>query len=202
MLTIISPAAHQRLATVDALKLELGLTGGADDAFLQSLLDQASAAIAGWCGRVFAVEGVKEATYPQYPRGHITLSRWPVVSVETVTVGNLSVDPALVEADASGELYRVDADGYRRRWESARVVIEYTAGFVLPGDGTSTLPADIERAALVQAKGWYLGRDRDPALRSEAASEIGSVDYFASRPAALSPEVEGLMSKYRSVLVG
>jgi hypothetical protein len=202
MLTIISPAAHQRLTTVEALRVELGLTGGADDAYLEALIEQASAAMASWCGRSFALESVRETLHRDGRAGTLMLSRWPVVSIEAVTIGGTVLDPALAEAEDGGFLYQLDGNGCRIGWPSGRAVVDYRAGYVLPDKPASTLPKDIERAAIIQVKAWFLGRDRDPLTRSENVEGVGSTDYFSGTRTDLVPEVENILSRYRTVMIG
>ena len=60
ILAVTAPAAQRGLTTVATVKRELGITGSADHDFLEDLILQASAAIEGWCRRVFAQEEVTE----------------------------------------------------------------------------------------------------------------------------------------------
>lgn len=202
MLTIVRPAESHRLTTLAVVKGELRLTGGADDAYLAGLVDQASAAVRTWCGRTFAAEAVREAVDAPRSAG-LMLSRWPVVSIEAVTVAGLSCNPALFEADESGTFYRLDGAGQRIGWCFGRIVVEYTAGFILPGKPGRTLPEDIERATLTLVKAEFFARTRDPLIRSEdvngAVSTAYQVGGFGS---SLPPDVEGLLSRHRQVSIG
>lgn len=201
-LTIIEAAAETKLTTIAAAKAELQVSSGADDAYLTTLIDQASDAVRSWCKRVFAVETVRESIYPDKPGKSLMLSRWPVVAITAVTINGVAEDVANVEAEDSGHLFRLDASGCRTSWPSGRIVVEYSAGYVLPGRPGRTLPNDIERAALSLVKGNWFARTRDPMIRSETVEGAGSTDYFSGTVSRLPPDVESLLSPYRNVNLG
>lgn len=201
-LTIIEAAAETKLTTIAAARAELQVSSGADDAYLATLIDQASDAVRSWCKRVFAVETVRESIYPDKPGKSLMLSRWPVVVITAVTINGVAEDVANVEAEDSGHLFRLDASGCRTSWPSGRIVVEYSAGYVLPGRPGRTLPNDIERAALSLVKGNWFARTRDPMIRSETVEGAGSTDYFSGTVSRLPPDVESLLSPYRNVNLG
>ncbi|MCO5132443.1 MAG: hypothetical protein M9932_18125 [Xanthobacteraceae bacterium] len=201
-LTIIEAAAETKLTTIAAAKAEMQLTSGADDAYLTTLIDQASDAVRSWCKRVFAIETVRESIYPDTPGKSLMLSRWPVVAIAAVTINGVVEDVANVEAEDSGHLFRLDASGCRASWPSGRIVVEYSGGYVLPGQPNRTLPNDIERAALSLVRGSWFARTRDPLIRSEAVDGIGSTDYFSGTVSRLPPDAESLLSPYRNVKLG
>lgn len=196
-LIITDPAASARLTTLDAVKAELGLAGSDQDAYAAGLIDQASAAIAAWCGRSFAVEGIRETFHLDASDTLLLLSRWPVVEVTSVTVNGLEDSPGRAEVEA-GLLYRLDANGCRMSWPPGRIRVEYHAGYILPDDEKRTLPADVERAALSMVKSWFFARGSNPMVRSESVEGISSVSYFDPARAGLTVEAEALLSAYRS----
>lgn len=201
-LTIIEPAAETKLTTIAAAKAELQVSSGADDAYLGTAIDQASDAVRSWCKRVFAIESVRETFNPAQAGKALMLSRWPVVTITAVTVNGTAEDVARTEAEDSGHLFRLDANGCRIHWPSGRLVIEYRAGFVLPGRPGRTLPNDIERAILSLVKANWFARTRDPMIRSETTDGAGSTDYFSGTATRLPPDVESLLSPYRNVNLG
>lgn len=203
MLTIIAAAAETKLTTVAAARAELQVTSGADDAWLAQLIDQASDAVRSWCSRIFAVETVRESIYPDQPARSLMLARWPVVALTSLTINGTTEDVANVEAEDSGRLFRIDAGGYHTPWPSGRIVVEYSAGYVLPGLPARTLPNDIERAALSLVKASWFARTRDPLLRSEEVPDVYSAAWAVpSGRDALPPDVESLLSPYRNVRLG
>jgi len=206
MLTIISPAESHRLTTLATIKSELRLTSGADDDFLSSLIDQASGAIRTWCGRSFALETVRETIHLKTASESVMLSRWPVVSIVAVTASDQALGPVTFEAeDESGFIYRTDSSGDRVGWPSGKVVLEYSAGYVLPGKPGRTLPDDIERAVLTMIKGEWFARNRDPLIRSEDVNGVANTTYWVGGfggDVLLPPDVQGLLTKHRQVLIG
>jgi len=82
-----SPAAPYDLTDLTAAKTELKIADTLQDAFLSRIITAASNAIAKYCNRVFAVEGIQDLCYIEqdaYPYqvpggvGPLQLSRWPI----------------------------------------------------------------------------------------------------------------------------
>lgn len=157
MLTILTPATSQRLTTLAAVKAEQKKpTSSEDDALLETLIDQASAAITAWCGRPFARETVRETFHLEIAAPFLILTRRPVLSIAALTINGVSMDPTCAEADEAGLLYRVEPDGRRIAWLPGRCAVDYVAGYTLPGETDRTLPADVERAALIAVNNlWH-----------------------------------------------
>lgn len=196
-------AANKRLTTVAALKAELDVTIGADDAYLAALVDQASNAVHDWCGRAFAIEIVRETIELPIANPSILPARWPLVAVVSATADGAAFDVADVESDDGACLaYRLDEDGERLDWPAGELVVTYQAGYALPGEAGRTLPHAVERAALILAKSYTLARGRDPLIRSETVEGAGSTDYFAGTVSDLPPEVEALLTPYRKLSFG
>lgn len=177
MLTIITRATSKRLTTIEAVKTELEIADATQDAFLASLIDQASDAIASWCGRDFARETVREIIFMDVAHGSMILTRRPVLSIEALQMGSLTLSPTQAMVDESGLLYRVEANGRRIPWLPGRYTIDYVTGFVMPGETDRTLPADIERAAIIMVKSMWMGRNRDPLIKLEDISGIARFTY-------------------------
>jgi hypothetical protein len=107
------------------------------------------------------------------------------------------------EAD-NGLLYRLAGDGERTDW-CGKIVIDYQAGYILPGEPGRTLPDDIERAAILLVKTAWFARTRDPLIRSESTPSVYEATYWVGgfgNGASLPPEVEGLLSKHRQPPIG
>ncbi|MCK0207523.1 hypothetical protein MWN33_05690 [Starkeya koreensis] len=196
MLTIITPAAKRDLTTLDAVNAELDRVTGPDDIFIGQLISQASRAVESWCGRIFAREDVRESVHLTEPAGALLLSRFPVAVINSVTTEAGSLLPALYEADSdTGMLYRLTSSGGRSIWAPGRILVDYSAGFILPDTEGRNLPADIERAAIIAVRNAYTGRGHNPALRSEEVDGVGTFSY--GLPASLSTEVTDLLAPYR-----
>ncbi|NQW53701.1 MAG: hypothetical protein HQ465_20920 [Rhodospirillales bacterium] len=65
------------------------------------------------------------------------------------------------------------ADDSAIPWSSTKIMVTYTAGWLLP-DG---VPAELEGQVIEQVKMRYLATDRDPALRSENTPDVWSGSY-------------------------
>ena len=203
-LTIIEAAAIKKLTTLDRVKAELGVSGAADDAYLGALINEVSTAVATWCRRCFARETVRQVFRLETARRSLALARWPNITINAISIGDTDFSPVEFEADDSGLLYRLDASGNRTDWCRGRVTVEYDAGYVLPGEEDRDLPQDIERAALMLIKADWYARDRDPLIRTDATEGIGSTAYQVGGFRTVSgfpPEVEGLLSGYRAVII-
>ncbi len=209
MLEVVTAATNTKLATLEAVKTELGISDASQDALLGLLIDQASAAIVDHCGRPFARETYKE-TVPGYGSNRLMLSRTPIISVASVVADSEVIVDYLIENPDAGILYR--KVGWRWTpplgWnityypvagqEELLFAVTYTAGYVLPGDtGTPRLPQAVERACIETVKCWFLGRDRDPALASERFGDLQS-NYIQIE--GLPPIAERLLAPWRRVV--
>lgn len=199
MLTILTPAASHRLTTLDAVKAELQIADANSDAWLDALIDQASAAIAAWCGRTFAKETVRETIHLEIAAPFLILTRRPVLSIASLTINGVSMDPTCAEADEAGLLYRVESDGRRIAWLPGRYAIDYESGFVLPGETGRTLPADIERAAIIAVNNLHHARGRNHAQKVSEVEGIGRMVFETGDfgfTAGVSADVRSLLSAH------
>ena len=157
--TILAPAASYDLTTLASVKSELAVASGAggDDVWLGRVISQTSKTVMNETNRVFAPEYIEDLFYiartpNQVPSGlrSIQLSRWPVISVVSVT--QASYDAAtkvtLVEnvdfrADyENGTLIRLDAStGRMIAWAALPVTAHYTAGFGNAVTESKTVPS-------------------------------------------------------------
>jgi hypothetical protein len=202
MLTIIIPPTSTDLTNLATVKAELGLTGTADDAWLATIISAQSAAIASHCRRTFGRASYGE-TFPapkatggySRPVQRVVLSVVPVANVASITEDGAALNPADFEVDPpSGLVWRLDAQGHEVEWPNRRIVVAYSAGWLLPG---RDLPADIERACLLAVGAAWHGRSRDPALRSEAVDGVLNRSWqVGAGAAALSAEVQALLAPY------
>lgn len=180
MLTVLTAAAtdaRDLLAPAAALA-ELALDDSAT-ALLAGYIRQATAQIAAACGRdTFARETVAETFRLDGCRDRLILTRRPVVSVAAITAGTETLAEGGWELDGRF-LCRLSAGGERIGWRSGKVTVAYTAGYDLPAGA----PADLAAEAMALIKAAWFGRDRDPALRSQAFDGIGTDTFgFGSRP--------------------
>lgn len=184
LLTVTTPAASRLLTTPAAALAELGLD--APPPRLPALLAQASSAIAAHCGRVWGRETVQEVfRLDRVPANPLPLARWPVAGVPVVTEDGAALAAGTDwELDGpAGLLWRLGGDA-RTPWRCNKVVVAYTAGWLLPGQDGRDLPEAVERACLLAVAAAWHAAGRDPALRSESTEGVGSASYLDPREGA------------------
>lgn len=147
--TVTDAAASYDLVTLENYKLDAGITVDTDDTYLERAISRSSAAIMNYCGRVFAVETVRD-DFVAASGSSLVLSRYPVIEVESVTGAAVSynLDKARGLLTATSGV-----------WAGA-VSVTYTAGF-------ETIPMDLQGAVSEVVKALQFNRTRDPSLRSE-----------------------------------
>jgi hypothetical protein len=190
-LTVTTPAAALDLTTIETVRGELNLPDNAHDERLKTLITQASDVVARYCNRTFGNETVTETFRLDVSQLEIVLSRFPVISITSITENGTALTPSDYELDAPrGIITRLHNDRpcFWSRW---KIVVVYSAGF----DLLDHLPHGVERAAIQLVKSWFLGGTRDPLLRSESVNEIGTTSY---RDDELPPDVRLLLAPARN----
>lgn len=198
MLTVITPASSSQLCAVADLQAEVS---GLSDGRAGALIDQASAALASYCRRVFGSEDVSEQfRLAERDRNRpLLLARTPVTALTSVVEDGVTLDASDYEVDKpTGRLYRL-VDDERAPWAAAKIVVTYTAGWSLP----SSAPKDLSRAALTLAAAIHAASTRDAAIRSESVDGVSAVSYFdpANGGGALPEAVRTLADPYRNLKV-
>lgn len=198
MLKVITPAPTHDLSTLETCKVELEVTGSADDQFISRLIREASGEIARYCNRVFAAETVRE-TFRIYQACHtalgvtttpewcyegvmpLQLSRAPVLEVISIIEDGTTLLPETYEVDEElGRIHRL-SEGFRSGWWIPSVVVEYRAGFEL----LAGLPYELERCCVDLVKVRYFSRSRDPALRSERILDVIDTSFTSVSSASM-----------------
>lgn len=223
--TLITPAESYDLVTLENVKLELQLPDSdtSKDAWLAQVITQISGAIERYCNRspqdtnegTFNVEEVEDLFFPerdpypwQVPGGldSLQLSRWPIQSVEMVIVtdppGN---DTTLVDTvdfqqnPAFGQLIRLDQFmNYPTLWPPVRTRVRYKGGY-------SSIPGDVQQAAMRWISQRWSDRDRNPNLRAKEQPNIGREEYWVGGPpnsGGVPAEIAALLDSYRVPVVG
>jgi hypothetical protein len=203
ILTIVTPATSTALTDVSAAQAELDITGTTDLAYLQHQIAVASAAIVSWCGRVFAREVLREVWRDLCWQEALSLSRFPVVSIASVIEDGVTLASTEYECDLeAGLLYRLSSDE-RTRWNARKITVNYTAGYVLPGNDGRNLPYDVQRACTLIVTAQHNARGRDPMIRSESAQDVGQISYLDPRAGmeAMPPQAAALLAPYRIIAI-
>ncbi|WP_160119646.1 hypothetical protein [Rhodovarius lipocyclicus] len=178
ILTVVTPAPDRLLATAADVAAALGLSDSPPG--IGALILRASDAISGACnGRVFGREAVRETFRPAGPMKPLILGRDRVHAVTSVVLdGTTLVEGTDFEVDQpAGILHRLSGDA-RCAWRAAKVVVEYSAGWLLPSQDGSDLPGDVRGICIDRAARMYQGQGEDLRIRSESAEGVGNVSYF------------------------
>ena len=207
MLTVVTPAASTRLVTIAAARAELRAGGDVTDAAIGALIDQASAAMAGYRGAGFGRRMLRETLRGCWGRPALMLSAYPVAQLVSLTAGGaaMTADAGFELDPTTGLIYRLSG-GCRSPWAAGTVVVQYQDGWVLPLDPVqgqsvppaSDLPADLTRACLTLVSGLSAASGRDPSLRSESVAGVGSTTWAEAGPdaAGLPPQVAATLARY------
>lgn len=185
----LTPAATRLLTSLGTVKAELKATGGADDDYLRGVILRASSAAEDYCNRVFAREALQDTFLFRFERGPmmaqsapalLVLSRSPVVSIQSLTENatTLVEGTDFVTDQSTGILTRLDASGRPTVWPCYTIIVQFTAGWLLPNDQGRTLPGSVEDAVLLLVKEAWSARGRDPSLKSETVEGVYSATYW------------------------
>ncbi len=212
--TASSPPASVNLTTLAVVKNELGITTSDDDAYLSKQITALSQFVATYLGVRPTDDGARglgqqelTETFDLTKRARtLRLSRWPLTAVASVTEDGTDLAADDYELDAPAGLLRRLCNDSLVAWNTGQVTVEYTAGYVLPGESGRTLPYDIEDAVLDLIKADRAARNRDPALRSEEIVGVVTRQWWNGttlRPGELiPPEVARNLDAYREVSIG
>lgn len=211
ILTVTVPATDQALTTLARIKLELNITDTSGDALLEDKIDEVSSLIeANLCFRV-PRETVSETFWHdetglgELP-SRLVLERFPVASITSVTVDGNAIDSSLYSLDAkTGQLYALDTQGFPCGWYFCKsIVVVYVAGYILPAESNSDLPAGIQSAAIDLLSLYWQSRGRDPTIKAEEILGVIKWDYWVGdigEPGELPPSVVTKLAPFRRVVV-
>lgn len=201
-ITVVTPATSRDLTTLSQVREVLPGLSASDESWIQSfLISAASRAVEDYCQRIFARETVQE-TVAGYGDAWLMLSRVPVVSVSSITyLGDTITDYTIEDPDA-GLLYRENGWEWttQMRWhltghpmprsEIPRYTVQYTAGYLLPGDAGRNLPESVELAVLEAIKAWWGGLKINLELQAQLVQSVETggagvpAEYFTLPPLA------------------
>lgn len=199
------------LASLDALKADLGITDAQSDTDLQRYLLDATEAVLAFIGRPLLYQTWQDQIFVRpFPRTlSLLLGVYPVQKVTAVTrnrtaLAQDALDDLVIDDDC-GEVFRPDVS--HPSWPPGRYLVTYEAGYRLPGkneDGTAdpgTFPGPIALAVRRVAAAAYHAQGRDQALKSENEQGVGSTSWVTPDPAlgGLTPEAAGLVQSFRAV---
>ena len=203
----VTRADSLALITLDQAKETLGIDPGdtSQDAALEQQIEAVSAAVNGYCNRVFVVQSYQDSlryvTNWLYAGEPLRTRQFPIVvddlGVPSVAVieNGAALDVAYWEVyPEEGALYRLNGD-ISGAWTGAAIVIDYTAGF-------DPIPADVQGACLEWLTARWHAVGRDPALRSETIPDLITQVYAGDMGAgtaagSMPPGARDLLGPYR-----
>ncbi|WP_027578475.1 hypothetical protein [Bradyrhizobium sp. Ai1a-2] len=214
MFSVVTAATDRKLTTRDNVKTELGITGSAEDAKIDRLINRLSAMVCDYIDVPMASDGSKTLgleTLDEYfdhspwyrrRRRQIVMARRPVTEIVSVTIGSVTVDPSDYDFDgARGEMRRTGvlpppSLGYA---PGVRTVVRYKAGWTLPATANFTLPLPIEGAVIGLLRAARFAADRDPMVKSEWTTDIEKIDYWVGQigeNGAFPPDIASMLEIY------
>lgn len=203
-----APGAARRLTTVEKVKADMGVTDSTNDGLIEQYIDQVSDAAARHANLAedgagnfptFGAETLR-ATWYAYAhdpnlRGNLLLPwrvKWAVTGI--TEAGTALVAGTDYRVLPGGELKRLN-HGYPWAWHHfGDIVVTFTAGWALPDD----VPPALEARVIEQLKAVYVGRTRDPALRSFSVPDTFQASF--SVPGGDSIGSDGLLTSLESAL--
>lgn len=222
-LAVSAPAASTGLTTLANLKADLGIAidDASEDVYLTAQIKRVSSQICSYLGIARASDGTArlgvetliETFRLDRDENQLVFSRSPVIAVISVIEGISSSTITLVDGDfevdnAKGMLYRLDGNDFPWSWTSDKVVVTYSAGWILPGDEDSTqesnLPSEIEDAAISWVKSNRAGRTRDPMVKGESVEGVGQISYWVGGVPAgadIPPDIAAKLDPFREMSI-
>jgi hypothetical protein len=193
--TVVTAAKSRRLTTLENVRIDLGgMLGAVDDPRVDRFIDQASATAATFCHRTFGRQIYRERIDlgPHWSSEEIVLSASPLNRILSVTRDGMLLDSGQYLGDGSS-IVRYEGE-HRCCWYGRTMIVEYEAGWLLPGEEVGTtftgevpLPADIEKA-VIQLIGVAISEaGRDMTVKSDTVEGIGSRQYYVQGASATLP---------------
>ncbi len=219
MLIVTTPAADLSLLTDVQLRAAAGVSDDSQDDALSDAGLRIAASIARACNvsqgganvPTLRLEGLTETIqvggghgHRMYGRGHgrhhmhghqLVLSRRPVVTVTSITIDEVVLDPAHYEVDgAAGIVNHLRA--YSPYCWGRHVTVVYTAGW-------DTVPPDLALAASLSLKATWLDANRDPNVKAVQVEGVDRREYFygSDKDPMMSAQIMDLLKPYTQLRV-
>lgn len=199
-LTVTSAASSFDLTDLATVKDELGITDDSENDKLARWITQASKAAATYCKRVFVQETVSE-TFRADLRWStaetvelLSLSRYPVSSITTVTEDGTALDSSGYVVDAAeGFLNKLTGNSHCHWSFCQSIVVVYVGGY-----SADNIPEDLERAVIALVGDYRADAQRDPNLIEQDIVGVARYRWWAPTEAKVSMPVEisGLLDPF------
>lgn len=209
--TMIAPPATALLTTIETARAELKISPAQmPDADLTRKIEIASDRAAEFCGRAFGIATYRETFRQCRQLPSLVLDYAPIVSIAKAGIGGVALQLDQYEVDGS-DFYSLSRSGVRVGWYGGPVVVEYRAGWVLPGEEEATYPAtapklpkSIEQAVLqLMAASISAGGRGDPMLKVSEVEGVGRREYYVqgARAELAHPEAEATLKRYQRMVL-
>jgi hypothetical protein len=168
--TVTTAPTETKLTTLSRVKAELNITDSANDTLLNAKIDEASSDAEASLGftvpRATVAETFWHSETMEWPE-YLVLNRTPVVSIDSVVLDGDTVDASMYRYDVeTGQVYALTSTGYPWRWLFYKsIIVNYTGGYLLPGEANRNLPVGIEGAVVDMVQSFWLAKGRDPLLK-------------------------------------
>jgi len=227
LLTVCSSATDGMLVSLADVKDAMGIVDDGDDYTLTRFIQRSSARIESYCNRPLLSQ-TYQAALPGYGSKRLQLPCYPVRQVlrvfdgtDTGTGTELSATEYRVDYER-GQIYQDTpfpwtVTSYAEaapfpvpNEEEPRWMVEFSAGYIpangkdtgSTGDGTTatgtTIPADLQEAAISLTRSMWLSRNREPGVASKSVGEL-SITY-TKQTGSLPDDVMAVLTPYRSVM--
>jgi hypothetical protein len=196
MLRVCTSSTETALLSLASYKAAVGTTSTADDTAIEAALARATSLVEAYVGYPLRRQVYSEKV-PAYGSMEITVSRIPLLAVESILYTTDLVDPASYEiaSQLGGQIYRelgwpwtagIEYDLNPHvvpRSELKSYTVVYEAGYCVNGsteDGWLTtgepVPSEVESALITATTFLYKGAGRDPSVVSKSIGDL-SVSY-------------------------
>lgn len=204
-IVVTAPAVDRALITLAEAKAALGVDGLSEDSKLQMLIDSVSASFARECRVATAgnlpptlrAEGLAETTRIRDRRAVIVTARRFVepASVQVVEAGAPIGSDSFDVDGSAGTITRLRGDR-PDCWACGKVVITYTAGFMV-------VPDDLKRAMVLALREQWAADLHDPLVKRENIQDLGEQEFWVGGLAKVgggpfSVQVGEMLAPYRT----
>lgn len=174
---VVNSAQSINFITLSEVKARVGITGTSEDTYLEGLISSVCQHVEFYIRRPVRWRKVTETILKPLP-GNIVLSTRPVVAVTSLTIDGSTVGSQTYTLDgSSGIIYPTDDDIVFS--DTRKIVVVYRAGYT-----PTEIPDALKHAAIEWVKALRFERNRDPAVSSERADNVGTINYVWGASAA------------------
>lgn len=201
---LLADSATGRICTLADVKDRLGITDTENDQLINRIIVNIESIFNSFTNRKLLLNSTDETYYfTGDDRQKVILPRYPVVSVASVKESydyDFDNETALTAntdyrvMTATGSIYRI-ATEWCNYEDGVQVIYKggFTAAGQTPGEGETSMPADLREMAIEQVSFIYK-RKHDIGLSAQSF-DGGSINKFA--PMDLLPLVKSILDKYR-----